>query len=380
MPSLPPGTVVLQVLPSLETGGVERGTVEIAQAIVAASGTALVASEGGRLVAAVERAGGRHIRLPLASKNPVTIWRNAGRLSGLVRTEGVHIIHARSRAPAWSALLAARRTGARFVTTYHGVYNEGLPGKRRYNAIMAKGDRVIAISRYVAGLLTARHAVEASRIRIIPRGVDTALFDPDRLSGQRLAKLSGSWRVPDGAPIVMLPARLTRWKGGSVLIDAMARLACADACCVLVGATQGREQFAKQLAARALALGVGDRVRLVGHCDDMPAALALADVVVSASLDPEGFGRAVIEAQAMARPVIATDHGGAVETVEHQVTGWRVPPGDASALATALDHALAMQPDERREMGARARASVLAHYTTAAMKAATLEVYRELLA
>ena len=380
MPSLPPGTVVLQVLPSLETGGVERGTVEITQAIVAAGGTALVASEGGRLVAAVERAGGRHFRLPLASKNPVTIWRNAARLSSLVHTEGVRIIHARSRAPAWSALLAARRTGARFVTTYHGVYNEGLPGKRRYNAVMAKGDRVIAISRYVADLLTARHAVEASRIRIIPRGVDTALFDPDRLSGPRLATLAGSWRLPDGAPVVMLPARLTRWKGGAVLIDAMARLACTDACCVLVGATQGRERFAKQLAGQAQALGIGDRVRLAGHCDDMPAALTLADVVVSASLDPEGFGRAVIEAQAMARPVIATDHGGAVETVEHQVTGWRVPPGDASALATALDHALAILPDERRAMGARARASVLAHFTTAAMQAATLEVYRELLA
>ncbi len=380
MPPLPPGAVVLQVLPSLETGGVERGTVEVAHATVAAGGTALVASEGGRLVAAVERAGGRHIELPMASKNPAAIWRNAGRLSDLIRNERVSIIHARSRAPAWSALLAARRTDAHFVTTYHGVYNEGLPGKRHYNAVMAKGDRVIAISRYVAELLMARHAVEASRIRIIPRGVDPALFDPDRLSRPRLAKLAEAWRMPDGAPVVMLPARLTRWKGGSVLIEAMARLTRTDACCVLVGATQGRERFARQLAAQAQALGIGDRVRLVGHCDDMPAALALADVVVSASLDPEGFGRAVIEAQAMARPVIATDHGGAVETVDHLITGWRVPPGDAGALATALGHALVMQPAERQALGARARASVLAHYTTAAMQAATLDVYRELLA
>lgn len=380
MPTLPSGAVVLQVLPSLETGGVERGTVEITQAIVAAGGVALVASGGGRLVEAVEQAGGRHVQLPLASKSPVTIWRNADRLSGLIRTERVSIIHARSRAPAWSALLAARRAGARFVTTYHGAYNEGVPGKRRYNAVMAKGERVIAISRYVAELLAARHAVEAARIRIIPRGVDTALFDPDGLSGPRLAKLAEAWRVPVGVPIVMLPARLTRWKGASVLIDAMARLARTDACCFLVGATQGREHFARQLAAQAQALGIGDRVRLVGHCDDMPAALALADVVVSASLDPEGFGRIVIEAQAMTRPVIATDHGGAAETVDHLVTGWRVPPGDAGALATALDHALAMRPEERRAMGTRARASVLAHYTTATMQAATLDVYRELLA
>lgn len=380
MPALPPSATVLQVLPSLDTGGVERGTVEMTQAIVAAGGAALVASEGVRLVAAVERAGGRHIRLPLASKNPATIWLNAGRLGRLIRTEGVGIIHARSRAPAWSALLAARRTGARFVTTYHGVYNEGVPGKRRYNAVMAKGDRVIAISRFVAALLAARHGVEPSRIRVIPRGVDPALFDPARVTAPQVAQLAAAWRVPDGAPVVMLPARLTRWKGAAVLIDAMARLACTDACCVLVGATQGRERFARQLQAQAQALGMAGRLRMAGHCDDMPAALALADVVVSASLDPEGFGRAVIEAQAMARPVIATDHGGAAETVEHGVTGWRVPPGDAGALAAALDHALAMQPDGRRGMGERARASVLAHYTTAAMQAATLDVYRELLA
>ncbi len=380
MPVFPPGAVVLQVLPSLDTGGVERGTVEMVEAIADAGGAALVASEGGRLVAAVERAGGRHIRLPLASKSTTTIWRNAGRLRGLIQTEGVGIVHARSRAPAWSALLAARRTGVRFVTTYHGVYNEGVPGKRRYNAVMAKGDRVITASRYVATLIAARHGVESSRIRIIPRGVDPALFDPGRVTAAQVARLAAAWQVPAGVPVVMLPARLTRWKGAAVLIDAVARLARTDACCVLVGAAQGREHFAKQLETQAQALGIGGRLRLAGHCDDMPAALALADVVVSASLEPEGFGRAVIEAQAMECPVIATDHGGAAETVEHGMTGWRVPPGEAGALAAALDGALAMQPADRRAMGARARAGVLAHYTTAAMQAATLDVYRELLA
>ena len=380
MPVLPPGAAVLQVLPSLDTGGVERGTVEMAEAIADAGGAALVASEGGRLVAAVERAGGRHIRLPLASKNPATIWRNAGRLARLIRTEGVAIVHARSRAPAWSALLAARRTGVRFVTTYHGIYNENVPGKRRYNAVMAKGDRVIAASRFVAALLAARHGVEPSRIRIIPRGVDPKLFDPERIAGSRVARLAAAWQVPEGVPVVMLPARLTRWKGATVLIEAMARLPRTDACCVLVGAAQGRERFVTQLQAQAQALGMAGRLRLAGHCDDMPAALALADVVVSASLEPEGFGRAVIEAQAMERPVIATDHGGAAETVEHGVTGWRVPPGDAVALAAALDGALSMQPVDRRAVGARARSGVLAHYTTAAMQAATLDVYRELLA
>lgn len=379
MVPLPPGTVVLQVLPSLGTGGVERGTVEMAEAISAAGGTALVASEGGRLVAAVERAGGRHICLPLATKNPASIWRNAGRLSALIRAENVTIVHARSRAPAWSALLAARRTGARLMTTYHGVYGEGAPGKRRYNAVMARGERVIAISRYVAALLAERHGVGPDRVRVIPRGVDPVLFDPERVSGPRIARLADAWRLPDGAPTVMLPGRLTRWKGGAVLIEAMALLSHPGACCVLVGPTDGRDRFARSLEAQARRLGVADRLRLVGQCDDMPAALMLADVVVSASVEPEGFGRAVIEGQAMARPVVATDHGGAAETVEPGVTGWRVPPGDAAALAVALDAALGLLPAERDALGQAARASVLARYSTAAMQAATLDVYRELL-
>ena len=209
--------------------------------------------------------------------------------------------------------------------------------------------------------------------------MDPALFDPESVSGPRIARLAREWRLPDGAPTVMLPARLTRWKGAEVLLDAVARLQRRDVVCVLVGAAQGRDRFVAGLLRRAAALGIADRVRLAGQCDDMPAALMLADVVVSASLKPEAFGRVVIEAQAMGRPVVATDHGGAAETVEHLVTGWRVPPGDAAALAAALDHALQLAPEHRQALGERARASVCAHYTTAAMQAATLEVYGELL-
>ncbi len=374
---LPPATTILQVLPRLEAGGVERGTVEMAQAIAGAGGIALVASAGGRMAPAVERAGGRHVTLPLAGKAPGTILRNAGRLARLVRSQGVGIVHARSRAPAWSAYMAARRTGVRFVTTYHGVYNEGPPGKRWYNGVMARGERVIAISRYVANLLVARHGTDPDRVRIIPRGVDPAVFDPARVPPDRMARLIRAWRLPDGAPVVMLPARLTRWKGQGVLIAAMAQLRDTDAVCVLLG--EGRPGYLRELTRLAHEAGIADRLRLVGHCDDMPAALSLATVAVSASTDPEGFGRAVIEAQAMGRPVIATDHGGAAETVDHLVTGWRVPPGDPAALAAALDHALAMGAEDRAALGERARASVLRDFTVARMQAATLDVYRELL-
>lgn len=368
--------VVLQVLPALGGGGVERGTVEIAQAIVRAGGTALVASAGGRMAALVEQAGGHNVALPLDTKNPWAIWRNAALLEGVIARGGVQIVHARSRAPAWSAWLAARRAGVHFVTTYHGAYGEGF-GKRRYNAVMARGERVIAISRFIAGLVMQRHQVDPGRIRVIHRGVDPAVFDPAAVSYDRIARLADGWRLPEDRPLVMLPGRLTEWKGQGVLIEALARMARPGAVGVLVGADQGRHRYARDLAAQAARLGVD--VRLVGDCDDMPAALALADVVVNASTRPEAFGRVVIEAQSMARPVIASDHGGAVETVRHGDTGWRVPPGDPAALASALDHVLAMTPERAAALGARARASVRAHYTTAAMQDATLEVYREVL-
>jgi len=373
-----PYPVVLQVLPALGGGGVERGTVEIAAAIAQAGGGSLVASAGGRLAPAIERAGARNIFLPLATRNPLRIWRNAARLGEIIRREHVDIVHARSRAPAWSAWFAARRMGAHFVTTYHGAYREDLPLKRRYNAVMARGEIVIAASHFIASLVCTRHGADAARIRVIPRGVDISVFDPDAIATDRIARLARAWRLPDGVPTIMLPGRLTRWKGQTVLIDALARMRHGEAIVVLVGAPQ-RRRYADELIALATRLGLADRLRLAGDCDDMPAALMLSDVVVNASIEPEAFGRVVIEAQAMARPTIATDHGGAAETIEHGVTGWRVPPADPGALAAALDDALVLPADERAALGARARASVAAHYTVQSMQAATIEVYREVL-
>jgi glycosyltransferase involved in cell wall biosynthesis len=375
-----PQATVLQVLPALGSGGVERGTVEVAAALVAAGFRAIVASEGGPLEHDLARAGATHVTLNLASKSPMKIWRNARALAGLVQAERVDIIHARSRAPAWSAHLAAGRTGRKFVTTWHGTYNEDFPGKRAYNAVMARGERVIAISHFIARHLLARAPVNPARVRVIPRGVDPARFDPDAVNGARLTAAARHLAVPDGAPIVLLPGRVTRWKGQMVLVDAMARLARRDAVAVLLGDDQGRDRFRAELEAQVAALGLGGRVFVRPHAADMPAVLKLASVVVSASTDPEAFGRVVIEGQAMARPVVATNHGGAAETVRDEDTGLLVPPGDAAGLAGAIDRLLALDAAEAASLGARARAHVLAErYTTEAMCAATLDVYRELL-
>jgi glycosyltransferase involved in cell wall biosynthesis len=368
---------VLQVLPRLVTGGVERGTIEVARALVAAGWEAVVASEGGPMVRELDRLGAVHVTLPLASKNPFVIRANIERLVKVISRRDVDIIHARSRAPAWSARYAAERTGRAFVTTFHNAYGLGSALKRHYNGIMATGDRVIAISHFVGEHAASVYGVPPERLRIIPRGVDLARFDPDKLRPERLAQLIREWRLPDGAQTVVLPGRVTRWKGQHVFIDAMRQLNRPDVCAIILGSGGGR--YRSELEAAAKRAQGAATFRFVDNCADMAAAYTLADVVVSASTSPEGFGRVIVEAQAMGRPVIATAHGGAVETIIPGETGWLVPPSDAGAMAGAIAEALALTPAARLAMSERQIAHIRAHFSSEAMTAQTLAVYGELL-
>jgi glycosyltransferase involved in cell wall biosynthesis len=370
--------VVLQVLPSLVSGGAERGTVELAGALVAAGWTSYVASGGGPLEREIARAGATHLTLPLASKNPLVMRRNTVELIRLIRRLGIDVVHARSRAPAWSACAAARATGRHFVTTFHNAYGARTALKRRYNSVMAQGDRVIAISDFVADHAASVYGVGRDRLRTIPRGVDLEIFDSNRVGAQRIINLACQWRLPDGLPVVMLPGRLTRWKGGLDFIAAIATLGRRDICCVLVGSEQ-RHGFRRELETAIRDNELAGVFRIVEECRDMPAAYMLTDVVVSASRDPEGFGRIIVEAQAMGRPVVATDHGGARETIVPGVTGWLAPPRDPAAIAAAIGEALALAAHERRQLAERSIAHIAARYTSEAMCARTIRVYEELL-
>jgi len=369
---------VLQIVPRLVSGGAERGTVELAAALVAAGWNSYVASGGGPLERDVTRSGATHLTLPLASKNPLRMRRNATALAKLIRHLGIDIVHARSRAPAWSAWSAVSTTRRHFVTTFHNAYDAGAALKRRYNSVMARGERVIAISQFVADHAAQVYGIGPDRLRTIPRGVDLDIFDPSRVGAERIAGLARRWRLPDGAPIVMLPARLTRWKGGLDFIAAIAALGRHDICCVLVGSEQ-RRGFRRELEASIERSGLGGLFRVVDECRDMPAAYMLADVVVSASSDPEGFGRVIVEAQAMGRPVVATAHGGSCETIDPGVSGWLVPPRDPKALAEAIGKALSLGASERAQYARRTIAHVAGRYTRQAMCARTIEVYEELL-
>jgi len=333
------------------------------------------------MVREVERGGGKHFELPMDSKNPLVMQRNIGRLVKLVRRYDVDILHVRSRAPAWSAFAAARRTNVPLVTTFHGNYGASNPLKRWYNSIMARGDRVIAISEFIGEQVCSRYGADPAKVRVIPRGVDIGVFDPAAVSAQRVIQLAEQWRVPDDARVIMLPGRLTRWKGHSVLIEAIGRLSDRTGLrCILVGSDQGRTGYVRELENEVARRNLQDTVQIVGDCRDMAAAFMLADVVVSTSVEAEAFGRVIAEAQAMGRPVIATDHGAARETVAQKETGWLVPPGDASALAVALREALALDAETRDALAKRVIENVRADYTKELMCDRTIAVYREVLA
>ena len=372
---------VLQVLPALETGGggVERSTIDVAGALVAAGARSLVASAGGAQLRELERAGVTHIELPLKSKSPLTMRGNLDRLLQIIDQEGVDIVHARSRAPAWSALAAANRTRRIFVTTFHGTYNAGNPLKRFYNSVMARGDLVIANSQFIADHVQQKYRIASDRVRVIPRGVDMRVFAPDAVTTPRMVKLATDWALPDGVPIIMLPGRLTRWKGQELLIDAVARLADHDFVCLLIGAAQ-RPAYRRTLESLIARQNLGGKLRLLDHCPDMGAAYMLADIVVSGSTDPEAFGRVVAEAQAMGRIVVAPAHGGALEQVTPGQTGFLYDPGDAGALAASLDQALSLPAAERGRIAAAAVRQTEARYSKESMCRDTLAVYRELLA
>jgi glycosyltransferase involved in cell wall biosynthesis len=380
---------ILQVVPRLDAGGSELATIEIAQALSRAGASALVATEGGRLADEVAKASGEIVALPVASKSPFTILANVGRLTKLIRDAQVDLVHARSRAPAWSALLAARRTGKPFVTTYHGAYGEVGPFKAAYNSVMAKGDRVIANSRYTASVIEARDVGAKDRIRVIYRGVDRNIFDPAAVDGQEVEALRAAWGVTPGSKIVLHAARLTSIKGQRDLIHAAALAntegALGNAVVILAGDAPGRDAYREELLGLITRHGLGDKVRLVGHCGEMPAAYLASQVAVTTSTVPETFGRTSAEAQAMGCPVIVPDLGALPETIIAQgqsqagFTGWLFPPRDIASLASRIGRALALSSAERAAIGARAREHIAANFTLAQMQGATLAVYDELL-
>ena len=382
--ALPSDFTLLQVVPELETGGAEQTTIDVARAVIAAGGKALVATRGGRMTARLEADGGRLAQMPVQSKNPLVMLGNAARLVDLIRAENVSLVHARSRAPAFSALWAAQTTKTPFVATYHGIYKAKSGLKRWYNAVMTRGDLVIANSDYTRDHLLAEHGTDPEKVLTIPRGVDLDRFNPAWVTPDRIEALKAAWGIDAGDQRTrfVLAGRLTRIKGHATIIEAAQRLKTQgrdDFLIIFAGDDQGRTGFGKELAKAVADAGLTDIIRIVGHCDDMPAAYLVADVAILPTTVPESFGRAAVEPQAMGRPVIASNHGGTTETVVAGASGWLVPPGEPTAWAAAMARAIDLGPGQRLAMGQTGMNRTRQLYRVDAMCDATLAAYERVL-
>ncbi len=377
------GRTVIQLIPSMQSGGAERGTVEVAAGIVEAGGTALVISApGGRMIAELENAGARHIPLEVGKKSPLAVRANAKKVAAIAVQEKADLLHARSRIPAWVANKASQISGIPYLATWHGIHHGGAL-KQRYNKSLILGERVIAVSHFTGRHIAETYGVGEDRLRVIPRGVDLSRYRPENVAGGRIIKLSEQWKVPDGVPVVLMPGRLTELKGHRVLIDAVDRIRAEIGdwkfVVVIVGDDQGNSGYRASLEKEIEKRDLWNVMRMAPHCDDMAAAYKLADIVVVPSTSPEAFGRVPVEAQAMGAMVVAAGHGGLAETVIEGETGFLFTPGDAASLAKALQAALTIDLETRERLSSVASSRVHTEYDARLMVSRTLHVYEEIL-
>ena len=373
--------VIAQIIPALHNGGVERGTIETAQAISDLGWKPVVISSGGMLESQLKRVGAKHITLPVNQKNPFSWLFTKIKLQKILLDENTDVVHVRSRAPAWISIPVAKKLSIPTVSTIHGKFEASNPFKREYNKQMLKADEIIAISEFTKSVIERQFPQLSDNLslNVIHRGVDLSIFNPGNVTQQRIINEAERIGLPDNLPVVMLPARPTSWKGHIILLQALSKLEHLDVTVVLLGAGDSNTRFVEVLEKKAVELGLGANVRIVTSTRDMPAALMLADVVVMPSVNPEPFGRIAIEAQAMGRPVVAFDHGGARETILNGKTGWLAKPNDIKSLAQCLETALSISTVDRDKLSNVAQSLVKRKFSIKKMTKLTMEIYKRLL-
>ncbi|MCK4691972.1 MAG: glycosyltransferase family 4 protein [Desulfuromonadales bacterium] len=370
---------ILQVTAALNEGGVERGTLEMAAFTIAQGAKSYVASNGGKLVSELERTGGKHFLLPLARRNPLSIIFCAFQLIKIIRNYEIDLVHARSRAPAWAALIACRLTKSRMLTTFHGTHKIQNKFKWFYNSVMVRGERVIAISEFLRDHIIDKYKVEDNRIDVAPRGFDPSEFNPDVYDEDHNEELKSSLGIKSEEKIISLPGRLTRLKGQVDFLKALARVKDLPWQALLIGGAGKKSAYESELKKLAKDLDIDERVHFLGSQSDIARYYAVSDLVVSASIVPEAFGRVAVEAQAMATPVIASAHGGSLETVQDGRTGWLYSPANIDEMSEKIRYFLTNEID-LKEVGTAGRAWVSENYTTEKMCQAEWGVYMSLLA
>ena len=377
--------VILQIIPSLESGGVERGTIDIAKSLKKQNFFPIVISSGGVLTYDLKEAKITHFELNVKTKNPLTIFLNINKIAEIINEYKVDIVHVRSRAPMWSAYYACKKTKTKLVSTIHGTYSldflflKNFSLKKIYNSIMFKADSIIVVSNYIKNYLLRNYQGNfADQIQTIQRGVDLQYFNRDKVSKNRIIDLIKKWNLPEDKKMIIMPARFTSWKGHEFLIEALAKVK-NDFFCVMVGSDHGHKKYRKKIEQKIVKENLAGKIRIVGACRDMPATYQLAHFVVAPSVRPEAFGRVAIEAQASSKIIVATKIGGALETIIDEETGFLVEPFDQESLAKSIDRILEMSKEETEKFGVAGRKNVEENFSNDLMCQKTIDVYKKLL-
>ncbi len=386
-PATDPITIMI-VVPTLDIGAAEINAVELARILKGAGHHAVVVARAGRLLADVTAAGAEFIPLNVASKNPLIMLRNAAVLIKLARERNCDVIHALGRAGAWSACIAARMRGIPFVTSWYKGFREQNVFKRLYNGVMARGDRVVAACEQIAQLVNDRYGTPWKKIAVVPCAIDAVCFDPARVTRERVAAMRQGWGVNDDTKVILIAGRILRRKGHHVAVRAMQRLkdfGLTNFLCVFVGEDRGHTNYTGELWDLVLSTGTMDVIRMAAPVRDMPAAYKAACVVVSAAIQPEGVQRSILEAQAMARPVVVSDLGAGPDVVltapgvpESRITGLRFHAGDDRALAAALLQLFSMPEPAIQAIGRRGRDWVIGHFNADIGAERMMALYGEL--
>jgi len=370
---------VLQVLPHLNSGGLVSGAIEISLSLINNNFNSYVLTKGGRREREIVRAGGILFKMNVASKNPIVMFKNIYKIIKIIKDYKIDIIHTRSRAPAWSAYFAAKKMNIPFITTFHGTYGINNRIKKIYNSIMVRGDKVIAISAFIKNHIISNYNVDEDRVETIPRGIDISVFNSENVSNERLIYFTNKFNIMDNSYVILLPGRITRWKGHILLIKAIAELKRKDLLCIFVGDSQGRTKYVAELHNLINKYELSDKFRIAENQIDMSAIYKLSDIVISASTDPEAFGRVIAEAQAMGRLTIAADHGGASEIIVDGVTGWLFEANNSSALAKKIDYALNISLEDRNIMAINSVERIKKNFNNKFMSLRTIKVYKDIL-
>ena len=377
---------VLQVIPKLGYGGAETGCYDIAHYLPENNCESFIVTSGGELLKFIDKKKVRVFRLPVHSKNPLLIFINALILTGIILLHNISLVHARSRAPAWSCLLATKITGRKFVTTFHGTYNFKSNLKKIYNSVMTRADLIIAGSNFIFSHIKenySKYLNKKKKLMVIFRGINVDYFDPTTIIEIEEKKLLKEWEIENGKKIILLPGRLTSWKGQEVFIEAInlvnIQLGYQAFYAVILGNDQGRNLYKKKLIRLTEQYRLTKQIRFINHCKNMALAYKVSDIVISASIEPEAFGRVAVEAQSMEKPIIASNIGGSNETIIDEKTGFLYEAGNAKSLSNKILRTLNMDETLLKSIGNEGRKNIVQKFNVEKMCFSTYSEYKRLI-